>query len=125
MKSLAIVAAFVLASTPVLAQSGNMKGMQDKGMDTQGMDMKGMNSKSMSKPATGTHKAVGVVKTIDTKAGTVTLAHEPVKSMNWPAMNMTFQVKDKSMLDKMAVNKKVEVQFEQRGKEYVITEVNK
>lgn len=120
MKSLAIVATLILASSPVLAQSGNMQGMQDKGMDMKGMDMK-----SMSKPIPGTHRAVGVVKNMDIKAGTVTLTHEPVKSMNWPAMNMTFQVQDKAMLDEMAVNKKVDVQFEQRGKNYVITNVNK
>ena len=115
MKSLAIVATVILASSPVLAQSGNMQGMQDKGMDM----------KSMSKPIPGTHRAVGVVKNMDIKAGTVTLTHEPVKSMNWPAMNMTFQVQDKAMLDEMAVDKKVDVQFEQRGKNYVITNVNK
>jgi Cu(I)/Ag(I) efflux system protein CusF len=60
------------------------------------------------------------VKKVDAKAGTVTIAHEPVKSMNWPAMNMTFQMQDKSMLDKFAEGKKVEVEFEQRGKDYVI-----
>lgn len=123
MKLLAIAATFVLANTTVFAQSGQMKGMEDKGMGMKGMDMKGMDMKSMSKSAAGTHKAVGVVKNIDTKTETVTLAHEPVKSMNWPAMNMTFHVKDKSMLDKMAINKKVEVEFEQRGKDYVITEI--
>ena len=47
----------------------------------------------------------------------------PVKSMKWPAMTMTFKVKDKAMLDKLGAGKKVEVEFEQRGKDYVITSV--
>lgn len=68
-----------------------------------------------------THKAVGVVKKVDPQAGTATLAHEPVKSMKWPSMTMAFQVKDKAVLDKLAEGKKVEFEFEQRGKDYVIT----
>ena len=69
------------------------------------------------------HKATGVVKKVDPKAGTVTLAHDPVKSLNWSAMTMGFQVKDKMLLDKLAVGKKVEFEFVQHGKDYVITSV--
>ena len=68
-----------------------------------------------------THKAVGVVRKVDAKAGTVTIDHEPVKSMNWPKMAMTFQVKDKTMLEKTPEGKKVEFEFEARGKDHVIT----
>ena len=68
-----------------------------------------------------THKTVGVVKKVDPKGGSVTLAHEPVPSMRWPAMTMSFHVKDKAVLDKLPEGKKVEVEFEQRGKDYVIT----
>lgn len=75
------------------------------------------------KPAAGTHKATGVVKKIDPKAGTVTLAHDPVKSLNWPAMTMGFQVKDRTLLDKVQPGKKVEFEFVQQGKDYVITAV--
>src|SRR5688572_13381785 len=88
------------------------------------MDMKGMDMGK--KPAAGaqaTHKATGVVKKVDPKAGTVTLDHEPVKSLKWSAMTMAFQVKDKTLLDKLTVNKKVEFEFVQQGKNYVITGV--
>jgi Cu(I)/Ag(I) efflux system protein CusF len=121
MKVVVIAAVVGLLAGPVFAQPGGMSGMtKDKETETKG-DMKGMDMKSSSKPAKGVHKAVGVVKKVDTKASTVTIAHEPVKSMNWPAMNMTFQVKDKSMLKKLGEGKKVEVEFEQSGKDYVIT----
>jgi Cu/Ag efflux protein CusF len=79
-----------------------------------------------NKPAAGAqtaHKATGVVKKVDPKAGTVTLAHDPVRSLNWPAMTMGFQVKDKPLLNKLAVDKKVEFEFVQQGKNYVITSV--
>src|SRR5258705_1147244 len=68
-----------------------------------------------------THKATGVVKSVDRTKGTVTLDHEPVKSMNWSAMTMSFTVKDKdkATLDKLQSGKKVEVEFVQQGKEYV------
>jgi Cu(I)/Ag(I) efflux system protein CusF len=78
------------------------------------------------KPAAGTqvsHKATGVVKKVDTKTGAVTLAHDPVKSLNWPAMTMGFKVTEKAVLDKLAVGKKIEFEFLQQGKDYVITSV--
>jgi len=36
---------------------------------------------------------------------------------------MTFRAKNKAVLDKLAVGKKVEVEFEERSKQYVITSV--
>ena len=87
-------------------------------------DMKGMDA---ANPATSsaqmTHMATGVVKKVDAKAGLVTLAHGPVKTMNWPAMTMGFQVKDKMLLDKLTVGKKVDFEFVQGSKGYVVTAV--
>jgi Cu(I)/Ag(I) efflux system protein CusF len=64
-----------------------------------------------------------VVKAVDRAGGKVTLAHEPVKSLNWPAMTMKFSVKDKALFDKLAVGKKVEIEFVQQGSDYVVTGV--
>jgi Cu(I)/Ag(I) efflux system periplasmic protein CusF len=71
----------------------------------------------------GVHAAVGIVKKLDAKAGTATIAHEPVKELKWPAMTMPFKVQDKASLDKLGEGRKVEFEFEQRGKDYVITRV--
>ena len=60
---------------------------------------------------------------MDAKAGTVTLDHEPVKTLKWPAMTMGFKVEDKSMFDKLAEGKKVEIEFKQVGKETLIDPV--
>ena len=38
-------------------------------------------------------------------------------------MSMSFSVKDKALLDKPAVGKKVDVEFTQHGSDYVITSV--
>lgn len=119
MNSSAIVTATILAlaSSTAFAQSGGMKGMEMQG-DMKGMDMKGRSKESKSGSK---HVAKGTVKSADAKAGTVTLDHEPVKNMNWPAMSMTFKVQDKAVMEKLGQSKKVEVEFEQRGKDYVIT----
>ena len=109
-----------------MSKDGDMKGMDMKGMDMKGMDMKGMDMKGMDpgEKTQGTvHNAVGVVKNVDPAKGTVTLDHEPVKSLNWSAMTMGFTVKDKAMLDKLQSGKKVEIEFVQQGKDYVITSI--
>ncbi|HEV8110818.1 MAG TPA: copper-binding protein [Burkholderiales bacterium] len=102
------------AAGAAFAQSDSMKGMDMKGMD--------MDKKASGKKAQGTtHKATGTVQKLDPAAGIVTIAHGPVESMKWPAMTMSFKVKDKALLDKFSPNKKVEFEFVQQGKDYVIT----
>lgn len=113
--ALALVASFGLAH----AQSG-MKGMDMKD-DHKGM--KGMDMKH-DKAAAGTvHKASGKVTKVDKEKGSVTIAHGPVASMNWPAMTMAFKAKDKAMLGKLKNGDAVEFSFVQQGKEHVITEI--
>ena len=85
-----------------------------------------MDHSKMDKPAAkvnAAHKATGVVKRVDRDKSAVTLAHDPVASLKWPAMTMSFLVKDKAMLDKLPEGRKVEFEFVQQGKDYVITGV--
>ena len=103
------------------AQSQGMGGMDMKGMDMKD-DMKGMEMKS-EKGKSKTHKGSGTVSKVDSEKGTVTIAHGPVESMNWPAMTMTFKVKDKKMLGKVKEGDKVDFSFVQSGKDYTITQV--
>jgi Cu/Ag efflux protein CusF len=92
------------------AQSGGMKDM----------DM-------AKKAAAGTqaaHKATGVVKKVDAKTGTVTLAHDPVKSLNWPAMTMDFRVRDKASLATLKPEQKIEFELiEEKKGSYVINRI--
>jgi Cu(I)/Ag(I) efflux system protein CusF len=106
-------------------------GMQNTDMQKcqEMMNMQGMKGMDMGQPAQGTpskamtHQASAVVKAADPAKGTVTLAHGPVKTLNWPAMTMGFKVKDKMLFDKLATDKKVVVDFVQQGSDYVITAV--
>ncbi|MEA3195168.1 MAG: Cu(I)/Ag(I) efflux system periplasmic protein CusF [Betaproteobacteria bacterium] len=109
MKRFVLILFVILLSAPALAQ---MKGM----------DMKGMDMKTDKKDGT-THKAKGVVTRVDSAKDTVTIKHEPIASMNWPTMTMVFKVKDKAMLEKLKKDQKIDFEFVQQGKDYVVTSV--
>ena len=76
-----------------------------------------------AKSAGQTHKAIGVVKAVNADKGTVTIAHEPVESLRWPSMTMGFKAKDKKMLEPLKPGAKIDFEFQQQGKDYVITRV--
>ena len=108
-----VVVAAPLSSAAVLAQP--------KMDETKGTDM-------TQKPAAGapmamSHPATGVGKKVDAKAGLVTLAHEPVKTMNWPAMTMGFMRKDKLLFDKLVIGKKANFDFVHDSQGDVVTTV--
>ena len=105
-----VVAALSLAAPALLhAQSDAMRSMSTTGVGTEAQ--------------VKTHKGVGTVKKIDAAARRVTLAHGPIPSLKWPAMTMGFAVKDKALLGKLAPEKKIEFEFVQDGRDYVITSV--
>lgn len=68
-------------------------------------------------------EARGTVQSVDTKAGRVKIAHEPVKSLGWPAMTMDFESADKTMLGQLKPGQQVLFTFEQRDKRFVITSI--
>ncbi|MEO8313401.1 MAG: copper-binding protein [Pseudomonadota bacterium] len=79
----------------------------------EGKDMKGMD---MSAPASSAGpQGTGVVKSVDVAGGKVTLSHDPIKAINWPAMTMGFKVADPKLLDGLASGKKV--QFTMKSQE--------
>jgi Cu(I)/Ag(I) efflux system protein CusF len=53
----------------------------------------------------------------------VTLSHEPIASLGWPAMTMDFSVADKALFGKLVKGKKVRFQFSKQHNRYVITGV--
>lgn len=90
-------------------------------MEMKAMEMKGM--KSDGKVKDNVHKGSGTVTEVDPARGTVTIAHGPIQSLNWPSMTMSYSVKDKAMLEQVKPGVKVEFGFVQSGKEYLITEI--
>ncbi len=71
--------------------------------------------------ASAVYKSTGSVKSVNKAAGKVTIAHEAIPDLHWPAMTMQFGVADKKLLDELAAGRKIDFQFVQRGTEYIVT----
>jgi Cu(I)/Ag(I) efflux system periplasmic protein CusF len=65
------------------------------------------------------------VRKVDKDAKKITLKHGPIKSLDMPPMTMVFQVKDATLLDKVAVGDKIKFSAEQQQGAYVVTGVEK
>ena len=107
MMSLLAFAALAASVQPAGAQMAGMSGMGDQHA--------GHGDHAM--PAGAPVEATGVIRAIDAKAASVTLAHEAIPALKWPAMTMAFKVSDPALLKGMAVGTKV--RFQLQGKTIV------
>jgi Cu(I)/Ag(I) efflux system protein CusF len=73
--------AFLFLAAPAYAQGGT---------GAQG-GMGAMSGMSTAPEVTKTAEGVGLIKAINAKAGTITIKHDPIKALGWPAMTMTFK----------------------------------
>ncbi|MBK8321925.1 MAG: copper-binding protein [Betaproteobacteria bacterium] len=69
--------------------------------------------------------ADGEIRKIDKAAGKVMIKHGEIKSIGMAPMTMMFVVKDKAVLDTLAVNDKVKFDVKQEGGDYVVTRIEK
>jgi Cu/Ag efflux protein CusF len=74
----------------------------------------------MNKPYPGT----GVVASINKQEGWIEINHEDIKDL-MPAMQMEFNVKDKSLLDKVSVGDRVDFTIVETEKGEYLTEINR
>jgi RND family efflux transporter MFP subunit len=75
-----------------------------------------------AKPAAVGHKAVGILNAIDTASGSVTISHEPVASLKWPAMKMDFVLANPSLVSGIKPGAAIEFEFvERQAGEWVVT----
>lgn len=112
-RSLLLCVALLGTAASLPAVAADMGTMKMDGME--GMD-------GMSTKATVAH-GVGVVKAIDAKAGSVTLAHGPIAELHWSAMTMPFTVADAKLLAGLKVKQKVAFTFRAEGSTNTITEI--
>lgn len=117
MKHILFAVFAVTLAGPAAAQ---MKGMEMKGMHD---DMHMKSDRKAGAPAA--HKASGTVKSVDAAKGSASIAHGAIQSLEWPAMTMTFKLKDKAMAGSLKPGEKIDFNFVQSGKDYVITEIHK
>jgi Cu(I)/Ag(I) efflux system periplasmic protein CusF len=106
--ALAAVALSVVFAPAGLAQSSGAHTEHD------------MKTSGAQKSPAQTHQASGTVTKVDEASSKVTISHGPVQSLKWPAMTMNFVVKDKALLGKLSSGKKIEFEFVQQGRDYVI-----
>jgi Cu(I)/Ag(I) efflux system protein CusF len=78
-----------------------------------GMDMKGGSAAE--------HRATGTVSKVDQAGGQITIAHEAIPSISWPAMTMTFKAKERALLNNVKAGQKVSFTLAKSGNEYVVT----
>ncbi len=81
-------------------------------------------SPARSDAAGAGHQARGMVDSVDTKTGMVSISHGPVASLKWPAMTMEFKTANDSLLKGLKPGSTVTFEFvERQPGEWVITGV--
>lgn len=70
-----------------------------------------------------THSASGTVKLIS--GNSVTIDHGPVESVGWPAMTMSFEAQDLTLLEGVKVGDQVRFEFRQEGGSSRLTSISK
>lgn len=72
------------------------------------------------------HVTTGTVTAVNASGARITIAHEPVPTLKWPAMKMQFRVADGALLDGLGVGDKIRFVFIQddAGK-YVVQNISK
>lgn len=60
------------------------------------------------------HTGTGTVTAVDPEAGQITIAHQPIASLDWPSMTMAFAI-DASLLENVQTGDKVAFTLVERG----------
>ena len=110
-------------SMPMHQNASDMKMRMDcmqmhKNMQT-GQGMQGKNMPCANQTAQGT----GVVEAIDTAKGTITIKHQAIASIHWPAMTMTFKADPPNLLKDVKVGEKVNFTLHPAGANSTVTAV--
>jgi Cu/Ag efflux protein CusF len=69
-------------------------------------------------------QSTGVVTAVDATAGTISLDHEAIPAVSWPAMSMQFTAEDPAILRDIAVGDRVMFQLKSATETSVVTMVH-
>lgn len=117
-----------LFSAAMLAGCSQQPGNADANKTASAEDMpmssaKDMPMQSEAAPMATTASATGTVTAIDPASGKITIDHEPVASLQWPAMTMGFKATPEHLASVKA-GQKVEFEFESEGMAATITRIS-
>lgn len=68
-------------------------------------------------------QAVGVITAIDTKENLLTINHEAIPAIKWPAMTMGFKVADTALLNGLVIGQKINFELKAEGETYTVVAV--
>jgi len=100
----------------------------DNKADKKATDKKSTGNKKEGKVTPAAVKPVsgkGVVKAIDSKTGKITLRHEPIKALGWPAMTMSFSLMGNINTSVLKPGEAVTFQLMKMGDDYMISAIHK
>lgn len=118
--SLPFITLITLASSAIAA---DMQGMSPNQMQHMPMNQVGMSRSSNSDSTVLSAEGIGVIDALDMQSGTIQLTHGPIKSLNWPAMTMSFPVVDKKLLQGLKVGNKIQFSLRNDNSSPVITKI--
>jgi len=85
-----------------------------------------MSAMENAAPAEGSApiQSTGVVTAVDATAGTISLDHEAIPAVSWPAMSMQFTAEDPAILQDIAVGDRVMFQLKSATETSIVTMVH-
>lgn len=69
--------------------------------------------------------STGTVTAIDASAGTITLNHEAIEAISWPAMSMQFEAEDPAILQGIAIGDRVSFELKSATEPQIVTAIRK
>jgi len=112
-----LVATLVVAATALPSMAQQSSGMQD--MPMQNMPMHNMPMKDMMQSANA--EGVGVVQAVNPDQGTITVKHQAIESIHWPAMTMTFKAAKPELLKGVEVGEHIRFGLHTQGMHGTVT----
>ena len=71
------------------------------------------------------NRGMGVVQSVETANGSLTIAHEPIAALGWPAMTMSFKVDKPALLEGVEAGEHIEFTLRGRDMSAVVTSIEK
>ena len=86
-------------------------------------DAHGNHQPTSASKASQTYTTTGKIDGVHPADKKVTIAHQPIAALGWPAMTMRFAVKDISLLNGLKKGDRVRLDFYNQGNVSIITDI--
>jgi Cu(I)/Ag(I) efflux system protein CusF len=111
------IALLVLSTAPTLAACGRD--------ETPSTPAAGLEQPAAAEQPSAENRGMGVVQSVDAANGSLTIAHEPIAALGWPAMTMAFKVDRPELLEGVSAGQRIEFTLRGRDMSAVVTAIDK